>query len=171
MINRRSIRDGSSTCSPAAFLRRIMGHLPGLAALFTMRRSLESRQAAFPRKGLPCDAPVRIRWNQYQVPYIQARSDHDLAFVLGLVHAHLREGQLAMLKYAALGRLAEISAPRQRGLTNCCESSISVMRWMRSWSRCPQAPMPGSTPSLGPKPLPEKGQTSATGIRPIGAAA
>ncbi len=117
MVDRGSKRDGSGTRSPVALLLRIMSHLPGFAALFPLPASLETRLAAFPRKGLlSCEAPVRIRWNPYQVPYIQARSDHDLAFVLGLVHAHLREGQLALLKHAALGRLAEIFGPPATGI-------------------------------------------------------
>ncbi|MCL5979496.1 MAG: penicillin acylase family protein, partial [Gammaproteobacteria bacterium] len=116
MVDRGSKRDGSGTRSPVALLLRIMSHLPGFAALFPLPAPLETRLAAFPRKGLSCEAPVRIRWNPYQVPYIQARSDHDLAFVLGLVHAHLREGQLALLKHAALGRLAEIFGPLATGI-------------------------------------------------------
>jgi penicillin amidase len=103
--------DGSGSRSPAALFLRIISHLPGFAALFPPPVPLETRLATFPRRNLPCEAPVRIRWNPYQVPYIQARSDRDLALVLGLVHAHLREGQLALLKRAAQGRLAEIFGP------------------------------------------------------------
>ena len=116
MADSRPKQDGSGTRSPAPLLLRIIGQLPGFAALFPPPVPLETRLAAFPRKGLPCDAPVRIRWNPYQVPYIQARSDHDLAFVLGLVQAHLREGQLALLKYAAQGRLAELFGPPATGI-------------------------------------------------------
>jgi penicillin G amidase len=62
-----------------------------------------------PVAGLPLAHPVTIRWNGRAVPYIEAATDHDLAFVLGLVHAHLREGQLALGKRIAYGRLSEIA--------------------------------------------------------------
>ncbi len=116
MVNSGDEGDGRGTCGFAALLLRIISHLPGFAALFPPPVPLETRLAAFPHKDLPCAAPVRIRWNPYQVPYIQARSDRDLAFVLGLVHAHLREGQLALLKHVAQGRLAEIFGPPATGI-------------------------------------------------------
>ena len=64
-----------------------------------------------PVRDLPLQHPVTIRWNRYAVPFIEAASDADLAFALGLVHAHLREGLLALGKRLAWGRLAEIIGP------------------------------------------------------------
>ncbi|MBO0711299.1 MAG: penicillin acylase family protein [Acetobacteraceae bacterium] len=78
-------------------------------ALFPSRRNLRQRLAGFPAKGLPLSARVRVRWNDFAVPFIEAANDDDLAFALGLVHAHLREGQLALAKRIVYGRLAEIA--------------------------------------------------------------
>lgn len=71
----------------------------------------EERWNAFPRQGLPLEYPVQVRWNEYMVPYIRAESDEDLAFTLGLVHTHLRWGQLETLRYVSQGRLAEVVGP------------------------------------------------------------
>lgn len=80
-------------------------------ALFPRPVTTEERLAAFPTTGLPLDRPVTIRWNSYQVPYVEAQTDHDLAFALGLVHAHLRLGQLGALKYLISGRASELAGP------------------------------------------------------------
>src|SRR5687768_2110357 len=53
-------------------------------------RSGADRLATLPRRGLPVEAPVEIYWNNRLVPFIEARTDRDLAGALGLVHAHLR---------------------------------------------------------------------------------
>ncbi len=77
------------------------------------RRSytLEERLAVLPRTGLPIEQPVNIRWNAHQVPYIEAGSDHDLAVALGLVHAHLRLGQIELMRRLAQGRVSEMIGP------------------------------------------------------------
>ncbi len=68
-----------------------------------------------PRRGLPIElpieAPVQIRWNDRLVPFIEARSDRDLAVALGLIHAHLRLAQIELLRRVSQGRLAEIIGP------------------------------------------------------------
>jgi len=66
------------------------------------------RIAALPQAGLPVGAPVEIRWSDRLVPFIEARSDRDLAVALGLVHAHLRLAQMELLRRVAEGRIAEI---------------------------------------------------------------
>ncbi len=81
------------------------------AALFPREVTTSDRLAAFPTKGLPLDKPVTIRWNAYQVPYVEAQTDHDLAFALGLVHAHLRLGQIALAKRLSSGRVSELAGP------------------------------------------------------------
>ncbi|MCC6917734.1 MAG: penicillin acylase family protein [Alphaproteobacteria bacterium] len=81
------------------------------AALFPRPVTTEERLAVFPTKGLPLDQPVTIRWNAYQVPYVEAKTDHDLAFSLGLVHAHLRLGQLGAIRYLLAGRASELAGP------------------------------------------------------------
>ena len=60
--------------------------------------SVDQRLAAIPVSGVPIDAPVRIHWNEFQVPFIEAESDTDLAVALGVVHAHLRWGQMEVAR-------------------------------------------------------------------------
>ena len=74
-------------------------------------RTVAERLAALPRHGLPLGAAVEIRWSDRLVPFIEARSDRDLAVALGLVHAHLRLAQLEFMRRIAQGRVAEIIGP------------------------------------------------------------
>jgi penicillin amidase len=74
-------------------------------------RTVAERLAALPRHGLPLEAAVEIRWNDRLVPFIEARSDRDLAVALGLVHAHLRLAQIELLRRISQGRVAEILGP------------------------------------------------------------
>ena len=71
----------------------------------------EERIAAFPVADMPVRDRVVIHWNAHMVPFIEAAHDTDLAFALGLVHAHLRLGQMAMMRRIATGRLAEMVGP------------------------------------------------------------
>ncbi len=70
-----------------------------------------NRIAALETAGLDVAAPVEIRWNEHMVPWITAESDADGAYALGYVHAHLRLGQMEILRRAASGRLAEVAGP------------------------------------------------------------
>lgn len=72
---------------------------------------LEDRLAMFPSRPFPVKEKVTIRWNDYQVPFVEAENDEDLAFALGLVHFHLRGGQISLLKRIATGRLSESAGP------------------------------------------------------------
>jgi penicillin amidase len=72
---------------------------------------LKERLASFPREGIPIERRVEIRWNHHQVPFIEAGTDRDLAIALGLVHAHLRLGQMEVLRRVAYGRLSEMIGP------------------------------------------------------------
>lgn len=65
----------------------------------------------FPAAPMPLDSAVTVRWNDKGVPWIEAKSDHDLAFTLGLVHAHLRLGQMSLMRRAVQGRLSESGGP------------------------------------------------------------
>jgi penicillin amidase len=73
--------------------------------------SLDDRLAVFPTTGLPLAGPVTVSWDPHQIPFIEAEHDEDAAFVLGLVHAHLRLGQMAIYRRIAQGRIAEMGGP------------------------------------------------------------
>jgi penicillin amidase len=86
------------------------------AAITPTRTTTADRLAVFPTGGLPLEHPVDVRWNRYGVPWIEAQTDHDLAFTLGLVHAHLRLGQLALGRRIVQGRLSESAGPFTRDI-------------------------------------------------------
>jgi penicillin amidase len=69
------------------------------------------RLAELPTADLPLAKPVVIHWNDNLVPFVVAEEDGDAAFALGLVHAHLRLGQMEMMRHIAQGRLAEAGGP------------------------------------------------------------
>ncbi len=80
---------------------------------FAKRRPIDlaQRLAHLPREGLPLQAPVRVHWNEHQIPFLEAEHDEDLAVALGVVHVHLRWGQIEMMRRLALGRLSEMIGP------------------------------------------------------------
>ncbi|MDP6818217.1 MAG: penicillin acylase family protein [Alphaproteobacteria bacterium] len=82
-----------------------------LLAPLPPKSDLDGRLAAFPTSGLPLDNETVIHWNARQVPFIFADSDADAAFALGLVHAHLRLGQMEMMRHISRGRLSELVGP------------------------------------------------------------
>jgi penicillin amidase len=96
--------------SPFAFLRDL------LHAARPQPVSWRERLAAFPRVGLPLQRPVVIRWNQNQVPFIEAETDRDAAVCIGLVHGHLRGAQIALFKRFFYGRLSELVGPFGRNI-------------------------------------------------------
>ncbi len=73
--------------------------------------STEERLAMIPLAGAALDRPVTIYWSAEQVPFIEAETDRDAAFALGVVHAHLRLGQMEILRRVSQGRLREITGP------------------------------------------------------------
>jgi penicillin amidase len=81
-----------------------------------VKKDLEARYRDFPTRGVPLLAKAEIRWNEYQVPYIKAETDRDCAFLLGMAHAHLRLGQMSLLREAANCRLAEHLGPLATGI-------------------------------------------------------
>ena len=74
-------------------------------------KDVGERLAAFPTRGLPLEGRVTIHWSERQIPFIEAESDSDAAFALGLVHAHLRLGQMATMRMIARGRVSEMIGP------------------------------------------------------------
>ncbi|MDZ3838686.1 MAG: penicillin acylase family protein [Rhodospirillales bacterium] len=73
--------------------------------------SVDERLKAFPTTGLPLQGRVQVMWDDHQIPFIEAEHDDDAAFALGLVHAHLRLGQMAIYRKIAQGRIAEMGGP------------------------------------------------------------
>jgi penicillin amidase len=72
------------------------------------RRSLEERLAMLPLRNAPISRPVTIFWDDHQIPFIEAQTDEDLAAALGVVHAHLRLGQMELMRRLAQGRVSEM---------------------------------------------------------------
>ena len=75
------------------------------------RLSTTERLAMLPTEALPVQAPVTVRWDDHQIPFIEADNDRDLAVGLGAVHAHLRLGQIEVARRIAQGRIAEMIGP------------------------------------------------------------
>lgn len=73
--------------------------------------STAERLASIPSRDLPIEHEITIHWDDHQIPFIEAASDTDLAFALGLVHAHLRLGQMEISRRISQGRLAEMAGP------------------------------------------------------------
>ena len=84
--------------------------------------TLAERLAALPVRDLPVEHTVSIRWNAHQVPFIEARSDRDLAVALGVVHMHLRAAQIEVLRRISAGRVAEIVGPLGVGIDRSIRS-------------------------------------------------
>ena len=82
-----------------------------LLAPLPKQKDVAERLEAFPTRGLPLDGSVTIHWSERQIPFIEAESDGDAAFALGLVHAHLRLGQMATMRMIARGRVSEMIGP------------------------------------------------------------
>ncbi len=78
--------------------------------------TVEERLASLPLDGAPVSRPVTIYWNEHKVPFVEAATDEDLAVGLGMVHAHLRLGQLELMRRVSQGRLAELGGPFTVGL-------------------------------------------------------
>ncbi len=91
----------------------VVGGLGGCALLTDLPEpsGLDQRLATLPTHNLPLEQAVTIHWNERKVPFIEAASDTDAAFSLGLVHAHLRLGQMEVLRRISQGRLAEMGGP------------------------------------------------------------
>lgn len=96
----------------------VFGFLLSSCSLFPRINILsqDDRLQAFPRHNLPLQGPASLYWNSYQVPYVWAEKDEDLAFLLGMVHAHLRLSQMTFMKYISYGRLSELAGPLTRDI-------------------------------------------------------
>jgi penicillin amidase len=122
--------------------------LPGLVAVLVAtagcgmfrslpeRRTVAERVQEFPTDRLPVREPVRLYWDSHLIPFIEAQRDDDLAFVLGMMHAHLRLGQMEMIRHVSQGRLAEMLGPFAAGtdyslrILNVGRASAQIYRAM-----------------------------------------
>jgi penicillin G amidase len=75
--------------------------------------NLKTRIDELPKDlGSQLKGKTELRFNEHLVPYITSDNDEDAAFMLGVVHAHLRGFQLELLRRASQGRLSErLGAP------------------------------------------------------------
>lgn len=83
------------------------------------------RIAMFPTQGLALKKPVTIYWNEQQVPFVEAQTDEDGAYVLGMIHAHLRLGQMELARRIVYGRLSEIAGP----VANPIDKTLRVINY------------------------------------------
>ncbi len=90
----------------------------GCAALPPAAGSIDSLQRldALDRPWTGIKQPARITWDNHLIPSIHAESEHDAAFALGLVHAHLRSPQMELIRRVSQGRLAESLGPPAAGI-------------------------------------------------------
>ena len=99
--------------------------------------SLDERFNMLPRQGVPLDRTVIIHWSKHQIPFIEAESDTDLATALGLVHAHLRIGQMEMLRYLSQGRVSELIGPIAIDVDNLLRSLALGRAVPEIWDNLP----------------------------------
>ena len=114
-----------------------------LNLLFTRlprRSTLAERLTAIPAEDLPTESEVTIHWDDHQIPFIEASSDTDLACALGVVHAHLRLGQMEMLRRLSQGRLAEMAGP----IATDIDHSLRILNFARAVPEI-EAAMPPET--------------------------
>ncbi len=90
---------------------RAAAHLVRRMAAAQLKRrrvlTLDERLQMLPLKGAPVSRPVGIFWDEHQIPFIEAETDEDCAAALGVVHAHLRLGQVELMRLIAKGRVSE----------------------------------------------------------------
>ena len=97
--------------SHSTTISRIPSVVPSNHATISRRERL----AMFPREGLDLRARAEVLWDPHLVPFIHADHDEDVPYLLGLVHAFLRLGQMELYRRIAAGRVAEIAgAPARR---------------------------------------------------------
>ncbi len=97
----------------------------GFAGVLTVRRSFPPASGEVQMSGL--DAPVDIYFDRFGIPHIYARTEYDLFFAQGWVHARDRFWQMDFWRNAGAGRLAEMFG----------ESQLDTDRFLRTlgWER------------------------------------
>lgn len=74
-------------------------------------KDFDQRLTSFPVEHVPLEESATIYWNQHLVPFIEAQTDADAAFLLGMVHMHLRFSQMTLFRRVVYGRLSESAGP------------------------------------------------------------
>jgi len=74
-------------------------------------KTLQQRLEDFSTKNWKNKGQVEVYWNKAMVPFVHAEKDEDVPYALGRLQAHLRWGQLEILKRMAQGRLSEMAGP------------------------------------------------------------
>jgi penicillin amidase len=123
----------------ALALSMISSLLVGCAVLSPLPKKTDigQRLAMFPTEGLPLKAPVTIHWDKHAIPFIEAQNDADLAFALGLVHAHLRLGQMELMRRISQGRISEMAGP----LATEIDHSLRILNYAKA-AEASEAAMP-----------------------------
>ncbi|MBI1217896.1 MAG: penicillin acylase family protein [Rhodobacteraceae bacterium] len=88
----------------------VLAALAGGLAYYFLSRSLPDYNAHYKIAGIT--APVEIVRNNADVPHIFGKTDDDVYFGLGFVHAQDRLWQMTMLRRTAQGRLSELFGDR-----------------------------------------------------------
>lgn len=79
---------------------------------FPDHKSAEDRFSQFESlKNWPLQKNVKIYWHDKMIPFVDAQTDDDCAFTIGVLHAHLRLGQMELFKRMSAGRLSESGGP------------------------------------------------------------
>ncbi len=73
--------------------------------------NLQERMAMIPDGRAPIETKTQIYWDEHSIPFIETASDNDAAFALGMIQAHLRLGQLELLRLLSQGRISEVAGP------------------------------------------------------------
>lgn len=76
----------------------------------------QHKEPAFPTQNLPLDKKVSVYLNEYQIPFIEAQTDHDLAFTLALLHAHYRLPQIELSRLISRGELSSVMGLPANGI-------------------------------------------------------
>lgn len=73
--------------------------------------SQPERLRQLPQGKAPVRQGLKIYWDSHSIPFIEAQNDADLAFALGVVHAHLRIDQIELLRVLSKAKLSELMGP------------------------------------------------------------
>ncbi|TNE69284.1 penicillin acylase family protein [bacterium] len=76
-----------------------------LGYYWTFSRPIPNPEASYDIKGL--EQPVSIYWDEHHVPHIEAKTESDLYYAIGFVHAQERLWQMTLVQLAGEGTFSE----------------------------------------------------------------